>query len=117
MRRSSILILVVAVGFAVFIFYSLFHVEPVQVTETRLERVNGEVFVDGELRNRGGDVGPIDVEVHYFDANGRALGQDKIVVKDLKKGAETHFRSPPRMLSEASQFSIYLNHGRNPYGN
>lgn len=117
MRKSTLAILVVAIAFAAFIFYSLFKVEPVRVVTSHLEHRGGQVFVDGSLRNTGPDLGALDVEVHYYDANGRALGQDKIVVSGMKTGAETHFATPPRALGEVSEFSIYLNHGRNPYGN
>jgi hypothetical protein len=117
MRKSTVAILIAALVFAGFVFYSLLSVEPVRVIASHLERRGAVVFVDGNLRNTGPDLGPVDVEVHYYDAHGRALGQDKIVVAQMKKGAEAHFATPPRMLGEVSEFSIYLNHGRNPYGN
>lgn len=117
MRKSTLAILIVAIAFAAFVFYSLFKVEPVRVVASHLERRGGQVFVDGSLKNTGPDLGPLDVEVHYYDANGRALGQDKIVVSGMKTGTEEHFATPPRALGDVSEFSIYLNHGRNPYGN
>ncbi len=117
MRKSTAVILIFAIVFIAFVFYSLVRVEPVRVVSSRLERRGAAVFVDGSLRNTGPDLGPVDVEVHYYDANGRALGQDKIVVAEMKRGGEAHFATPPRMLGEVSEFSIYLNHGRNPYGN
>ena len=117
MRKSTLTILIVAAAFAAFIFYSLFRVEPVRVVASHLEHRGGQVFVDGSLRNTGPDLGPLDLEVHYYDANGRALGQDKIAVPGMKRGTETHFATPPRPLGGVSEFSIYLNHGRNPYGN
>ncbi|MHB8383016.1 MAG: FxLYD domain-containing protein [Candidatus Binataceae bacterium] len=117
MRKSTIAILVTAAAFAAFVFYSLFMVEPVRVVTSHLEHRDGQVFVEGNLRNTGPDLGPVNVEVHYYAANGRALGQDKVVVDRMKNGSEAHFATPPRMLGEVSEFSIYLNHGRNPYGN
>jgi hypothetical protein len=117
MRKSTLAILIVAAVFVAFVFYSLFKVEPVRVVASHLEHRDGQVFVDGSLKNTGPDLGPLDVEVHYYDASGRSLGQDKIVVEGMKTGAEAHFATPPRELGEVSEFSIYLNHGRNPYGN
>ncbi|MFZ1890238.1 MAG: FxLYD domain-containing protein [Candidatus Binataceae bacterium] len=117
MRKSTLAILIVAVAFGAFVFYSLFKVEPVRVITSHLEHRGAEIFVDGSLRNTGPDLGPLDVEVHYYDANGRSLGQDKVVVEEMKSGGEAHFATPPRSLGEVSDFSIYLNHGRNPYGN
>jgi hypothetical protein len=117
MRRSSIIILVVAAGFAAFIFYSLWQVEPVRVVRSGLERADGKVFVAGELRNTGPKSGPLDLEVHYFDSAGRPIGQDRISIGALRQGGQTAFRTPERSLPGVSEFSIYLNHGRNPYGN
>lgn len=117
MRKSSLVVLVVAIVFAGFVFYSLFHVEPVRVVSSHLEHRDGAVYVDGKVRNTGPDTGPLDLEVHYFDASGRALGQEKVVVKGLKRGAEASFKTSPQEFVGASEFSIYLNHGRDPYGN
>ncbi|HUY29230.1 MAG TPA: FxLYD domain-containing protein [Candidatus Binataceae bacterium] len=117
MRKNSAVILLIAIAFAGFVFYSLWRVEPVRVANSRLEHRDGRIFVDGNLRNTGGDLGPVDVEVHYYDAGGRALGQDKVVIAGMKKDALAHFATPPRRLDGVSDFSIYLNHGRNPYGN
>jgi hypothetical protein len=117
MRRSTIVVLTVAAGFAAFVFYSLAHVEPVRIVSSSLDRTDGKVFVTGELRNTGADSGPLDLEVHYFGADGRPLGQDRITVDSLRSGEHTRFRTPARSLGGVSEFSIYLNHGRNPYGN
>ncbi len=117
MRLPRIIILVAAVAFAGWVFYSLVHVEPVQVIQSGLHHENGEVFVDGKIENTGADTGPIDLEVHYYDVNGRPLGQDKVVVEKLPKGLPTRFSTPKRALGDVADFSIYLNHGRNPYGN
>lgn len=117
MRKSTIVLLVVAAGFAAFVFYSLTRVEPVKVVRSQMNRSGGEVCVVGELRNTGRKSGPLDLEVHYFNKSGREIGQDKIVVGGMARGAKAAFRTPERALPGASDFSIYLNHGRNPYGN
>lgn len=109
--------LLVGAAFAGFVFYSLTRVEPVKVVSSGLEHSGGKVFVVGELRNTGRKSGPLDLEVHYFDKSGRQIGQDKIVVAGMAKGAETKFETPERTLPDVSEFSLYLNHGRNPYGN
>lgn len=117
MRKSTSVILIVAITFVGFVFYSLYRTEPVQVVESHLEHRGAAVFVDGRLRNTGGNLGAVDVEVRYFDAAGRTVGQDKIVIQEMKSGSEASFKTPPRSLGEVTDFSIYLNHGRNPYGN
>lgn len=117
MRLGKIAIVIVAAGFIGWVFYALNTAEPVSVEDTVLQHKNGQVFVTGKIRNTGTDEGPIDIEVHYYDRSGHAVGQDKIVVERLEKGQSEPFQSPPRMLGEGTTFSVYLNHGRNPYGN
>ena len=117
MRLSAILMLAGAILFVGYVFYSLYTVEPVRVIQSRLERAPGGVFVDGEVRNTGSKDRAVDLEVHYFDRTGRSLGQDTVKLTDLPPGRVEIFRTPPRMVQGVSDFSIYLNHGRDPYGN
>jgi len=55
--------------------------------------------------------------VHYFDRDGHSVGKDVVSIAGLRHGAATHFKSPPHPDDGVADFSIYLNHGRNPYGN
>jgi hypothetical protein len=116
-RRGAILVLVGSLLFVAYVFYSLFGVEPVKVAQSRMVRSGDQVFVEGELHNTGEDVGAIDVEVRYFDRSGHSLARDDVAIGSLKSGAGAKFKSVPRHLVDAAEFSIYLNHGRNPYGN
>jgi hypothetical protein len=117
MRISTAVMLAGAVLFAGYVFYSLATVEPVTVVQSRLERGASGVFVDGEVRNASAKDRAIDLEVHYYDRAGRALGQDTLKLDDLPPGQTKSFRTPPRAVDGVSDFSIYLNRGRNPYGN
>ena len=117
MKKGSLLILVASLVFMALVFHSLFDVQPVQVLASRLERDNGKVFVVGEVKNTGSRPVGIDLEVHYYARDGQKLGQDTIALNDLKAGEIAPFRSPPRALPGVAEFSLYLNHGRNPYGN
>ena len=117
MRKGAIIVLLIAVGFCAYVFFALVAVEPIKVAGSRLVRTGDEVSVEGDLHNTGADAGPIEVEVRYFDASGRAVGNDKVSVDGLRSGGESHFRSSPVKLNGVADFSIYLNHGRNPYGN
>jgi hypothetical protein len=117
MRKSAIVVLVAALCFAAYIFYSLTGVEPVKVAGSRLVRSGDRVSVEGEVRNTGDDTGPLELEVRYFDRNGHALGKDVVSMGRLRHGAASHFKSSPRPDDGVADFSIYLNHGRNPYGN
>ena len=111
------LVTIGALAFVGYVFYALLGVEPVKVAHSRMVRSGTQVFVEGELRNTGKDTGPMDVEVRYFDRGGRSLAEDEVAIDGLKSGGVASFRSAPRQLDEAAEFSIYLNHGRNPYGN
>ena len=117
MRKGTLLILLAAAGFAVLVFVLLLRTQPVKIVQSRLERQGGRVFVMGELRNTGRATGPIDLEIHYYDRAGRALGEDTVKVGPLRAGAEERFQGPARVLGSVEDFSLYLNHGRNPYGN
>ena len=117
MRKSAITILLVALCFAAYVFYSLIGVEPVKVADTRLVRSGDRVSVEGEVRNTGDDTGPLQLEVHYFDRDGHSIGKDVVSMDGLRHGAAAHFKSSTRPDDGVADFSIYLNHGRNPYGN
>jgi hypothetical protein len=117
MRISKIAILVLCLAFAGWVFYALRTAEPVRVLETSLQHADGGVFVQGKIENTGPDTGPVAIEVRYYDGSGHAVGQDKIVVDKLPQGLVASFRTPARAIARAASFSVYLNHGRNPYGN
>ncbi|MGH7933895.1 MAG: FxLYD domain-containing protein [Candidatus Binataceae bacterium] len=116
MRKSTWIILAIGVVFVGFVFYSLTHVEPVRVLQSHLEHEGGKVFVEGKVKNTGSRTSAVDLEVHYYDRNGRPLGQDVLKLSGLGAGSVKAFKSPPHDLSGVSDFSLYLNNGRNPYG-
>ncbi len=117
MRKRSILILVLAAGFVGLVFYSLFQAEPVQVLRSRLERSGSRVAAAGTVENTSSGTAAVGLEVRYYDAGGRTLAEDAVKIRGLKSGEARDFRAPERNLPEAAGFSIYLNHGLNPYGN
>jgi hypothetical protein len=117
MKRGGWIMLVGGLAFAGFVFHSLVTVEPVRVVQSRLLRDGDRVYVAGVVRNTGASTRAIDLEVHYYDGNGRPLGQDTIIVNGLAAGAVRDFRSPPHIIAGVADFSIYMNNGRNPYGN
>jgi hypothetical protein len=117
MRKGALIILLAALGFVGWVFFSLFHAEPMKVVQSRLNRNGGVVSVTGRVQNTGSEPDGIQLEVHYFDENGKPIAIDKIDVPALKSGSSTEFSSPPRMLDHVANYSIYLTHGRNAYGN
>jgi hypothetical protein len=118
MRKGTTLILLGAAAFAALVFVLLMHTEPVKVVQSRLVHQGNEVFVAGELRNNSANsTGPFDLEIHYYDRAGRPLGEDTVQVGPLRAGAAERFRGPAHAPDAVADFSLYLNHGRNPYGN
>lgn len=117
MRRGGIIILVVGLAFAGFVFYSLLGNEPIRVTAQRMEQNGRQVEVAGRVENTSRSDEAVTLEVHYYDQQGRAVGQDTVTIDRLRSGESREFRSPKRELPGAASFSIYMNHGRNPYGN
>jgi hypothetical protein len=117
MRKGGWVMLAGALAFVGFVFYSLISVEPVKVVRSHLEHNGNRVFVAGQVRNTADHARTIELEVHYYDRNGRPLGQDTLTLDGLDSGAVREFKSPPRAIDGVEDFSIYMNNGRNPYGN
>lgn len=117
MSKSSWIMLAGGLGFASFVLYSLLMLEPIKIVRSHLEHDGDRVFVAGEVHNTADHPRGIELEVHYYDRNGRPLGQDSLNLDELKAGASRDFKSPPRALAGVQDFSIYLNNERNPYGN
>ena len=116
-RKSSLMVFVLVAGFTLFLIHSLFNVSPISVIGSHLEREGGRVFITGELRNTSDRPAAIDLEVHYFDRTGRAIGQNTMSLDAIAAGGVREFKTPAIVLNGVADFSLYLNHGRNPYGN
>jgi hypothetical protein len=117
MRKGTLFILLGAIAFVAVVFVLLAHVQPIKVIDSRLEHEGDNVFVAGDLRNTGARPAALDLEIHYYDSAGRPLGEDRLKVGPLGAGAEEHFRGPVHPAGSVEDFSLYLNQGRNPYGN
>ena len=117
MKKSSWIVLGAGLAFGALVAHAFFSVQPVQVISSRLEHDSNGVYVTARLQNTGDRPRAFDMEVHYYDANGRPLGADTIAIKRLDPGSTADFSSPPHQIAAVKDFSIYLNNGRNPYGN
>jgi hypothetical protein len=117
MRRGGWIIFAAGLAFVGFVFYSLISVEPVKVVGSHLKHNGNRVFVVGQVRNTADHTRAIELEVHYYDRNGRPLGQDTLTLDGLAAGAVREFASPQRTIDGVEDYSIYMNNGRNPYGN
>jgi len=117
MSKRNWLIFGIGSIFAGLVCFSLLTVEPIRVTNSRLTRWRGRVFVEGQVRNTDSVARSVDLEVHYFNEDGHPLGQNAVSIGSLKPGQSKTFRTPLSKDDGVKDFSIYLNHGRNPYGN
>jgi hypothetical protein len=117
MRKGTLFILPGAIAFVAIVFVLLTRAQPVKVLDSHFEREGDSVFVSGDLRNTGATPATIDLEIHYYDSAGRPLGEDRMQVGPLAAGADRHFRGPAHVPGTVANFSLYLNQGRNPYGN
>jgi hypothetical protein len=116
MRKGAIIGLI-ALAFVGWVFYSLTRVEPVKVVDSRLARAGNSVSVTGRLQNTGAEPGAVQIEIRYFDTNGKSIASDTLAIGSLQPGASLTFSSPQHVLQNLGSYSIYLNHGRNAYGN
>ncbi|MFI5351925.1 MAG: FxLYD domain-containing protein [Candidatus Binatales bacterium] len=116
-RPARALMVAGAVAFVALVFAMLARVEPIQVVSSRLDRAGDQVSVEGVLRNTGPDAGAVSLEVSYYDSQGRKLAADAVPVGRLRSGAKIDFSSPARRLEDVQSFSVYVDRGRNPYGN
>ncbi len=117
MRRGTLFIVLGAMAFVAVVFVLLLHVQPIKVIDSGLEHEGDNVFVAGDLRNSGAGPATLELEIHYYDRAGRPLGEDRLQVGPLGAGARQHFRGPAHAAGSVEDFSLYLNQGRNPYGN
>jgi len=117
MRKDRLFTLLGALAFAAIVFVLLARAQPVKVIDSHFERHGDAVLVSGDLRNTGAAAATMDLEIHYYDRAGRPLGEDRIQVGPMKSGGEEHFRGPAHAAGSIQTFSLYLNQGRNPYGN
>jgi hypothetical protein len=106
-----------AVVFCAGVLWLLMRSQPVEVTRSHLEQSHGQIYVAGQVRNQGDTASSVKLELHYFDQGGHPLGLDTISLDSLPAGSERAFRGPPHDAGTIAAYSIYLNQGRNPYGN
>jgi hypothetical protein len=117
MKVSRIAGLAIAAAFGGFVVYSLLQSEPVKVLHPQLQHSGDDGFVSGAVENTGAAEESVSLEIRYYDAHGHQVGSDTVNLDQIGNGATRDFAGPPRRLPPDASYSIYLNHGRNPYGN
>src|SRR5438093_11388678 len=114
--RSPLLWLTVLLVFIAYLLWALRAEEAFQVTGKKLEYTDSGVIVSGEVRNTAAAAATVNVEVTFFDAQGRQLGKEAVTLPNLQAGATAAFRTQPKVLNGVKDYTIYVNTGRNMYG-
>lgn len=117
MKIGRVTGLVIALGFIGFVIYSLLQTEPVKVLHPQLQHSGDDGFVSGAVKNTGSSEESVNLEIRYYDGAGHQVASDTVRIDNLGSGATRDFKLPGRPLPADATYSIYLNHGRNPYGN
>lgn len=115
--RSTLLWLAVLIVFVAYLIWALRAEEAFQVTAKKLEYTDSGIVVSGEIRNTATAASAVNVEVTFFDAQGRQLGKEVVTLPHLQAGTTASFHTQPEPLSGVKDYTIYVNTGRNMYGN
>ncbi len=117
MRRGSVILLLLSSVFIIFIFYSLLHLEPLEISGGRLEHLGDSVVVTGNVKNTGSRSQSAGLKVQLYDQAGHKLAAEDVALGSLAPGQSVAFRSRPVRNTEAAKFSIQVDRGANMYGN
>jgi hypothetical protein len=104
-------------AFVAFVVWNFGHAEPFALDGLKLERAGEGVSLSGNVRNYGARTSLVRVEVTFFTADGREAGKETVELRDLEGGGEKPFRTPTLRGAGVASYSVYVNAGRNPYGN
>lgn len=115
-RRAFGWLLVLAVFLGYFV-WALQSEEVFCVVNKKLEQTPNGVVVSGEVQNTAVAATGVNVEVTFFDHQGRQLTQETVTLDHLAPGAIVPFRTQPRPLTTMKDYTIFVNTGRNMYGN
>jgi hypothetical protein len=115
--KRTLLWLVLLTLFAGYLLWALRAEEVLRVRNKKLEYTDAGVVVSGEVHNTATAVSTVNVEVTFFDGRGRELTKEVISLSSLEAGATAAFRTRPKRLTDVQDYTIYVNTGRNMYGN
>ena len=109
-----LLVLTVFLGYFV---WSLRSEEVFRVVNKKLEQTPSGLVVSGEVLNTAATATGVNVEVTFFDQQGRQLTQETVTLDHLDAGTVASFRTQPKPLINVKDYTIFVNTGRNMYGN
>ena len=115
--QRTLLWLAVVIVFVAYLIWALRGEEIFRVANKKLEYTAAGVIVSGEIRNTTAAASAANIEVTFFDAQGRQLSKEVIILDNLEAEATVGFRTQPKMLADVRNYTIYVNTNRNMYGN
>jgi hypothetical protein len=115
--QRTLITLGVVIAFISYFFWALQSEEVFRVVSKRLEQTDAGVIVSGEVYNTTPSASAINVEVTLFNDRGQKLSEETVALTDVPSGGTASFRTQPKRLSGVKDYTIYVNTGRNMYGN
>ncbi len=115
--QRTLITLGVVIAFIGYFFWALQSEEVFRVVSKRLEQTDAGVIVSGEVYNTTPSASAINVEVTLFNDRGQKLSEETVVLADVQAGGTVPFRTQPKRLTDVKDYTIYVNTGRNMYGN
>ena len=115
-QRTLMWLGIVAV-FIGYFFWALRSEEVFRVFSKKLEQTDAGVIISGEVHNTTTNVSAINVEVTLFNQRGQKLSEETVTLDNVQAGGTASFRTQPKQLTDVKDYTIYVNTGRNMYGN
>ena len=116
-RKRTLGWLVVLAVFLGYFVWSLRSEEVFRVVNKKLEQTPSGLVVSGEVLNTAAATSGVNVEVTFFDQQGRQLTQETVTLDHLAAGTTAPFRTQPKTLTNVKDYTVFVNTGRNMYGN
>jgi hypothetical protein len=115
--QRTLITLGVVIAFIGYFFWALQSEEVFRVVSKKLEQTDAGIVVSGEVHNTTTNASAINVEVTLFNDRGQKLAEETVVLADVQAGGTVPFRTQPKRLTNVKDYTIYVNTGRNMYGN
>jgi hypothetical protein len=115
--QRTVIWLGVMIAFIGYFFWALQSEEVFRVVSKKLEQTEAGVIVSGEVHNTTTNASAINVEVTLFNHQGQKLSEETVTLTDVQAGGTAAFSTQPKRLTDVKDYTIYVNTGRNMYGN
>ncbi len=116
-RRRTVGWLIVIGIFLGYFVWALRSEEVFRVVNKTHEQTPSGLVVSGEVLNTAAPATGVNVDVTFFDHQGRQLTQETVTIDHLAAGATAPFRTHPKALTTMKNYTVHVNTGPNMYGN